>query len=72
MLISVNPFRNLGISGEEYVETYRGHIAHELPPHIFALAEAAYRSMKDYHENQCVIIRYLFHFFLIGQPTHIV
>lgn len=56
VLISVNPFRNLGISGEEYVEMYRGHIAHELPPHVFALAEAAYRSMKDYHENQCVII----------------
>lgn len=56
VLISVNPFRNLGISGEEYVDMYRGHIAHELPPHIFALAEAAYRNMKDYHENQCVII----------------
>lgn len=23
---------------------------------VFALAEAAYRSMKDYHENQCIII----------------
>eukprot|EP01111_Echinosteliopsis_oligospora_P014912 TRINITY_DN5735_c1_g1_i3.p1 TRINITY_DN5735_c1_g1~~TRINITY_DN5735_c1_g1_i3.p1 ORF type:complete len:1071 (+),score=360.39 TRINITY_DN5735_c1_g1_i3:181-3393(+) len=56
VLISVNPFKNLGISGEEYVEMYRGKIAHELPPHVFALAEQAYRSMKDYHENQCVII----------------
>lgn len=27
--------------------------------HIYALAEAAYRSMKDYGENQCVIIRFV-------------
>jgi len=30
----------------------------ELPPHIFGIAEGAYRAMKNDNENQCVIISY--------------
>jgi hypothetical protein len=30
----------------------------ELPPHIFAIGEGAYRSMKNDKENQCIIISY--------------
>jgi myosin-1 len=32
----------------------------ELPPHIFAIGEGAYRSMKNDKENQCIIISYVF------------
>lgn len=35
---------------------YSGRNYYELPPHIYALADAAYRSMKDAHQDQCVII----------------
>jgi len=35
---------------------YKGRFAHELPPHIFALAERAYKGMLNDGENQCVII----------------
>jgi myosin-1 len=34
----------------------RGKFRHELPPHIFALAEAAYRGLTQDGESQCVII----------------
>ncbi len=37
----------------------QGKYRHELPPHIFALAEEAYRAVKNDKENQCVIIRYV-------------
>jgi len=56
VLISVNPFKQLPIYGSDYVKQYTGRPAHENPPHIFALAEAAYTNMKAEEEPQCVII----------------
>ena len=35
---------------------YRGKNQFEMPPHIFFLADGAYRSMKNDNEDQCVII----------------
>ncbi|KAJ7293040.1 P-loop containing nucleoside triphosphate hydrolase protein [Mycena rebaudengoi] len=56
VLISVNPFRDLGIYTEETLQKYRGKNRLEVPPHVFSIAETAYYNMNAYHENQCVII----------------
>jgi len=56
VLISVNPFKQLPITGPDYIELYAGKFRHELPPHIYALAEETYRAMKNEGDNQCVII----------------
>ncbi|KAJ7193312.1 myosin-1 [Mycena pura] len=56
VLISVNPFRDLGIYTEETLSKYRGKNRLEVPPHVFGIAESSYYNMNAYHENQCVII----------------
>ncbi|CAG7854270.1 Myosin-1 AltName: Full=Class I unconventional myosin; AltName: Full=Type I myosin [Serendipita indica DSM 11827] len=56
VLISVNPFRDLGIYTDEIVNRYKGKNRLEMPPHVFAIAEGAYYNMQAYKENQCVII----------------
>lgn len=43
--VVVNPYKNLPIYTESIVEMYRGKKRHEIPPHIYAISEAAYRSM---------------------------
>ncbi|KAL7721658.1 Unconventional myosin IB [Entamoeba marina] len=47
VLIVINPFKDLGLTTDEYVRLYKGKFRHELPPHIFALAEETYRNMKN-------------------------
>ncbi|KAI3405500.2 MYO1 [Candida oxycetoniae] len=56
VLISVNPFRDLGIYTQENLNKYKGRNRLEVPPHVFAIAESMYYHLKSYGENQCVII----------------
>ncbi|KAL9101498.1 MAG: hypothetical protein Q9163_003246 [Psora crenata] len=56
VLVSVNPFRDLGIYTDSVLESYKGKNRLETPPHVFAIAESAYYNMKSYKKKQCVII----------------
>lgn len=57
VLVSVNPFRWIkGLCDDENVLEYKGRFRYEVQPNIFALAEDAYREMKNQQENQCIII----------------
>lgn len=56
VLISVNPFQDLGIYTQKHLDLYKGKNRLEVPPHVFAIAETMYYHLKLYGENQCVII----------------
>nr|A6SED8.2 RecName: Full=Myosin-1; AltName: Full=Class I unconventional myosin; AltName: Full=Type I myosin [Botrytis cinerea B05.10] len=56
VLVSVNPFRDLGIYTDAVLDSYKGKNRLEMPPHVFAVAESAYYNMNGYKDNQCVII----------------
>jgi len=57
VLVSVNPFKQIkGLYSKETIQLYSNKATHENPPHVFALAEVAYKTMRNEEENQCVII----------------
>ena len=56
VVISVNPYRPMVIYDKQYVQEYKGREMYEREPHIFALADAAYRNMKRTGRDCCVVI----------------
>jgi myosin-1 len=52
----VNPYKQLDIYGADYVRQYKGREIFEKPPHIFAIAEAAYKVMKRQVKDSCIVI----------------
>ncbi|XP_055925678.1 unconventional myosin-Id-like [Argiope bruennichi] len=54
--VSVNPYRTMNIYGQDYINSYQGREIFERPPHIFAIADAAYKSMKRNAVDTCIVI----------------
>jgi len=43
--VVVNPYKWLPIYSDKVVDMYKGKKRHEMPPHVYAIADAAYRNM---------------------------
>ena len=56
VVVSVNPYRPMVIYDKQYVQEYKGREMYEREPHIFALADSAYRNMKRTGRDCCVVI----------------
>lgn len=56
ILIAVNPFQFYPIYNPKYVQLYQNRRLGDLPPHIFAIADAAYQAMLKQRCNQCIVI----------------
>ncbi|CAM4634107.1 unnamed protein product [Leuciscus chuanchicus] len=56
VVVSVNPYKQLDIYGKEVIENYRGRELYENPPHLFAVADAAYKAMKRRAKDTCIVI----------------
>lgn len=53
--VVVNPYKYLPIYTEEIVNMYKGKKRHEMPPHIYAITDTAYRSMMQDREDQSIL-----------------
>ncbi|EPQ14801.1 Myosin-Id [Myotis brandtii] len=56
VVVSVNPYKSLNIYGRETIEQYKGRELYERPPHLFAIADAAYKAMKRRSKDTCIVI----------------
>uniref|UniRef100_G1QM03 Myosin IH n=1 Tax=Nomascus leucogenys TaxID=61853 RepID=G1QM03_NOMLE len=56
LLVSVNPYQELGIYTVSQMELYQGVNFFELPPHVYAIADNAYRMMCSELKNHLILI----------------
>uniref|UniRef100_A0A4W4GT50 Myosin motor domain-containing protein n=1 Tax=Electrophorus electricus TaxID=8005 RepID=A0A4W4GT50_ELEEL len=56
LLVSVNPYKELGIYTKKQMDIYMGVNFFELPPHIFALADNVYRTMTSESSSHFILI----------------
>ena len=56
ILIAVNPYKALTCYGEAEMKSYKGKSIGVLPPHLYAMADRAYRSMKVDGNCQSIVI----------------
>ncbi|KAL4399250.1 Myosin type-2 heavy chain 1 [Malassezia pachydermatis] len=56
VLIAVNPFFDLNLYSPEIIQAYAGRRRGELEPHLFAVAEDAYRCMIRDRKNQTIVV----------------
>uniref|UniRef100_A0A8C8J9D9 Methyl-CpG binding domain protein 3b n=1 Tax=Oncorhynchus tshawytscha TaxID=74940 RepID=A0A8C8J9D9_ONCTS len=56
VLVALNPYDQLPIYGEEVIDAYSGQDMADMEPHIFSVAEEAYRTMTREEKNQSIII----------------
>uniref|UniRef100_A0A8B9HB09 Myosin VC n=1 Tax=Astyanax mexicanus TaxID=7994 RepID=A0A8B9HB09_ASTMX len=56
ILVAVNPYKQLPIYGDGVIHAYSGQNMGDLDPHIFAVAEEAYKQMARNNRNQSIIV----------------
>ncbi|KAJ1021338.1 hypothetical protein NDA18_005577 [Ustilago nuda] len=56
VLIAVNPFYALSLYSPEIIQAYSGRRKGELEPHLFAIAEDAYRCMIRDEKDQTIVV----------------
>lgn len=56
VLIAVNPFDRVALYDPDIVQQYSGKRRGELEPHLFAIAEDAYRCMIHEKMNQTIVV----------------
>ncbi|CAL1568116.1 unnamed protein product [Knipowitschia caucasica] len=56
VLVAINPYEQLHVYGEEVIDAYSGKNMGDMDPHIFAVAEEAYKQMARDERNQSIIV----------------
>ena len=55
-LVTVNPYCSLPIYTNEYMKMYRGCCGEDTKPHIYAMADEAFRNLVEEGENQSILV----------------
>ncbi|XP_050702341.1 unconventional myosin-Ia-like [Eriocheir sinensis] len=55
-LVSVNPYRRLALYSHDVIQAYRTSCVFQLPPHIYAVADAAHRGVWERNTDQVVVV----------------
>ncbi|KAJ9284106.1 hypothetical protein DTO021C3_8295 [Paecilomyces variotii] len=55
-LVTVNPYCPLPIYTNEYVKMYKGQSREDTRPHVFAMADQAFRNLVEEGENQSILV----------------
>ncbi|CCH58825.1 hypothetical protein TBLA_0A10470 [Henningerozyma blattae CBS 6284] len=55
-LVALNPYTNLNLYSNDYINNYHGSLKDENPPHIFAIAEFAYQNLLQTQINQSILV----------------
>ncbi|XP_064609202.1 LOW QUALITY PROTEIN: myosin-IIIb-like [Liolophura sinensis] len=57
VVVAVNPFKRLNIYGKQYHYKYqKAKLRSDLKPHIFWLADHAYKRMRERRSPQCILV----------------
>ncbi|XP_072004308.1 unconventional myosin-Vc isoform X2 [Engystomops pustulosus] len=56
ILVAINPYKELPIYGDAIIHAYSGQNMGDMDPHIFAVAEEAYKQMARNNRNQSIIV----------------
>lgn len=55
-LVTINPYTTLPIYSREYINMYKGRSREDTKPHIFAIADEAFRNLVDEGTNQSILV----------------
>ncbi|RDA84558.1 hypothetical protein CP532_1099 [Ophiocordyceps camponoti-leonardi (nom. inval.)] len=55
-LVAVNPYCPLPIYNNEYINMYKGRSREDTKPHIFAVADEAFRNLVEEGRNQSILV----------------
>lgn len=57
ILIAVNPYKEIpSLYSKDTMKSYQGRSLGEKPPHVFAIADKAFRDMKVFKKSQSIIV----------------
>lgn len=70
VLVAINPYEQLPIYGEDIINAYSGQNMGDMDPHIFAVAEEAYKQMARLVEALFIISCPLFDVIIPSWLSH--
>ncbi|XP_060573083.1 unconventional myosin-Va-like isoform X4 [Ruditapes philippinarum] len=56
VLVAINPYEQLDIYNNDIIQAYSGQDMGAMDPHIYAVAEEAYKRMSRFEQNQSIIV----------------